>query len=618
MVEPRPSKEPGELEAEGSGRARGLGDRLTRLRARVRSLPPAAQGLAAFLAYFAFSFVVYGLPVVTRFSTAFVGTGRNDPKIFLWSLVWWPRAVAEGQNPLVTDALWAPAGVDLSWVTTIPGPSIVMWPVTEVFGPVVSLNLLHLLAPPLAAWAAYLVCRQVTDAFWPSLAGGYFFGFSTFLVNHQAGHPNLALVFPIALAVYVVARYVRGTLGPVTLLVSLTALLVTLFSIFIELFATLAVFVGLALLGAIVFAPASLRGTLLRAAGMVGAAYVLATLAVTPFLIHALGNLPTEPIRSLKKASIDLLAFVLPGYTTLVGGDEFRPLTDPFTAPPAGNGAYISFPLIFLLVHFAVTRRRDRTTWLLLGFLLVTAVAALGPVLHIGGEESIPLPWTLVEPIPAIQNALPDRFTVYMWLAIAVIVALWLATRQRSWLRWAAVALGAFLLLPDLSELPYHQEAYTPPFFKDGAYRQYIEPGEIILVIPYGRGRGRSDDMMYQAETEMYFRLASGNVGFVPAEYQGKAVRCMRRDLPQLLELDRFLRFLTQHHIDTVVLVDAYPYRHRWAPFLSKLGVPSTQVAGVTVFSARPEDLPKDPGPPGREGQGDDPIAGGGGRYTSC
>jgi hypothetical protein len=617
MEGPRLAEESALEETPAADAAPELRARPIRLMDRIRRLRPAGQGLVAFVAYFAFAFGVYGLPVITRFSSAFVATGRNDPKIFLWSLAWWPRAIAEGQNPLVTDALWAPAGVDLSWVTTIPGPSILMWPITEAFGPLVSLNLLHLLAPPLAAWATFLVCRQARGAFWPSLAGGYFFGFSTFLVNHQAGHPNLVLVFPVALAVYLVVRYVRGTLGPLTFLFSLTAVLVGLFSIFTELFATLAVFGGLALLGTFVLGPAHLRRPLLRAAGLIAAAYGLATLLVAPFLIHALGNLPSEPIRSLRKGSIDLLGFVLPGYTTLVGGNEFRPITDAFTAPPAGNGAYLSVALILLLLHFAVTRWRARSTWLLLGFVVITAVAALGPVLHVRGRESIPLPWALVEPIPLIHNALPDRFTMYMWLGVAVIAAIWLAARQRSWFRWGVVVLGAVLIFPDLSELPYHQEAPVPTFFEDGTYRRYIEPNEVVLIIPYGRGKGLSIDMMWQAESEMYFRLPSGNVGFVPAQYQGRAVRCLRRDLPQFLSVEELVGFLDQHQIRTVVMADEY--KARYGPLLSKLGVAPVEVGGVSVYALRSRDLRRHRGGFGVPDGGGEPIPrGGGGKYTHC
>jgi hypothetical protein len=587
-VNDRSSDEHGAGEGRAGDRrpATGFQARVAAVERGLRSLRPAAQALLAFLAYLAFTFGVYALPVITRFSSAFVGTGRNDPKTFLWSLVWWPHALREGQNPLFTDVLWAPAGVDLSWVTTIPGPSLLMWPVTEAFGPLVSLNLLLLLAPPLAAWAAFIVCRTVTGAFWPSLAGGYFFGFSTYLVNHQSGHINLVLVFPVALAVYLVVRHVKGTLGPVTFVAAMTGLLVALFSIFIEVFATLAIFGGLALVGALAFGPADLRRPLLRTGGLIAAAYGLTGLAVTPFLVHALRHLPSEPIRSLEKASIDLLGFVLPGYTTLLGGDEFRPFTDPFTAPPAGNGAYLGIPLILILVHFAATQWRRPATWRLLAFAGVVAVASLGPVLHVRGRPSVDLPWRLVEPIPLIHNALPDRFTMYMWLAVGLMVALWLAARSRSVVRWAAVTLAAVMILPDLSSLPYHQEAFVPSFFADGTYRRYLRAGEIVLIIPYGRGPGLSADMMWQAETEMYFRLASGNTGFVPEVYRGPTTRCLRRDRPKLISPEGFVGFLRAHRIGSIVVAEGY--EDRWGPLLSVLGVDGAEVGGVTFYRLPP------------------------------
>jgi uncharacterized membrane protein len=128
---------------------------------------------------------LFGLPALTRLSSVYVGTGGADQNLFAWSLVWWPHALRSGQNPFHADVLWAPDGVNLAWVTAVPGPSLLVSPLTAVFGPVASLNVLLLAAPALAGWAAYLACRQVTGTFWPSVAGGYMFGFSTYLVAQR-------------------------------------------------------------------------------------------------------------------------------------------------------------------------------------------------------------------------------------------------------------------------------------------------------------------------------------------------------------------------------------------------------------------------------------------------
>ena len=545
------------------------------------SIRPSLQALLAFLAYSVLSVAFYALPILSRFASAHAGIGGNDGQTFAWSLVWWPHAVAEGLNPLFTEFLWAPSGVSLAYVTTMPGPSLLMWPVTALFGPLVSLNLLTVAAPPLAGWAAFLLCRKVTGSFWPSLAGGYLFGFSTYVVYQLTGHPNLSLVFPVPLAVYLILRRVEGSVGPLTFVLGMAAILAGLFSIFIELFATISLFGGLALLGAVLLGPYDLRRPLLRTVGLLAAAYALAILVVSPYLLVAARERPSEPIRNLEKASVDLLGFVVPRQNTVLG-DRFLEITDDFTAPLIGDSAYLGIPLVAILVAFAVTGRRWRGTWLLLGLALVTAVASLGPALKIRGRPVADLPWRLVEPIPLIHNALPDRFTMYLALTVSVIVAVWLAMRPGSWIRWTAVVLAAVAILPDLSSLPYHRDILVPSFFSSDLHRRYIEPDDIVLVIPFGRGPGVSLDMLWQAETDMYFRLTTGNTGSIPPEHKGRTVRCLRQDQPGALSDQDFLRWVRSHAVSSVVVEEGYVAR--WWPRLTSLGVEPRMVGGVWLF----------------------------------
>src|SRR5439155_4285540 len=149
-----------------------------------------------------------------------------------------PLGLSHGSSPLHTGYVFAPNGIDLTWSTLIPGPAIVAWPITAVFGTLVSFNILMLVAPALAAWAAYLVCRRITDRFWPAFAGGYLFGFSSYMAGHMESHLNLVLIFPVPLAVYLVVRRVEGSVGPWACVGWLTLTLVGLFSIYLDAFAT--------------------------------------------------------------------------------------------------------------------------------------------------------------------------------------------------------------------------------------------------------------------------------------------------------------------------------------------------------------------------------------------
>ena len=46
----------------------------------------------------------------------------------------------------------------------------------------------------------FLLCRRLTGGFWPSLVGGYLFGFSSYMLGRtEGGHPNLTAVAGIPL-----------------------------------------------------------------------------------------------------------------------------------------------------------------------------------------------------------------------------------------------------------------------------------------------------------------------------------------------------------------------------------------------------------------------------------
>src|SRR5450759_994683 len=87
---------------------------------------------------------IYALLAAAVFASTWVDpAGRwigspKDPQLFIWYLGWIPHQLSHGLNPLFTDYLSYPPGVNLMWNTSMIFPAIVLWPVTAVFGPVVS------------------------------------------------------------------------------------------------------------------------------------------------------------------------------------------------------------------------------------------------------------------------------------------------------------------------------------------------------------------------------------------------------------------------------------------------------------------------------------------------
>jgi hypothetical protein len=188
--------------------------------ARSRSTAIAAGAL---LGYSAISFLYLGLRPLFSGQSTYIGYG-TDPQIFIWSFAWWPHAIFHGVNPLLTRSIWAPSGVDLAWVTTTPGLALLFAPVTLLFGATAAYDLAAVLMPALAAWTAYLLCRRLTRQTWPSLVGGYLFGFSSYVLD-QTGHLNLTSVFLMPLVALLVLRYLDGELSRVAFVVRLAPLL---------------------------------------------------------------------------------------------------------------------------------------------------------------------------------------------------------------------------------------------------------------------------------------------------------------------------------------------------------------------------------------------------------
>jgi hypothetical protein len=204
------------------------------------------RGLAAFLLFAATSILVFGLPVMGDLAHRCVGSCLPDTSLYVWSFDWMAHALGNGLDPLFTDQIWAPAGVHLAWVTTLPGPSLLMEPVTSRFGGLVSVNILMLAAPALAAWATYLLCVRLTHRFWASVMGGFVFGFSTYINQHERAQLNLLLVFFVPLAVYLVVRRVEGSIGRIVFVVLLALVLAGEFATSTEVLATMTMFGGLA------------------------------------------------------------------------------------------------------------------------------------------------------------------------------------------------------------------------------------------------------------------------------------------------------------------------------------------------------------------------------------
>jgi hypothetical protein len=473
------------------------------------------QAICAFLSYFALSVLIFGRGVIAHPATIYMGQGP-DPDVYIWYLAWWAHAISHGLNPLITNAVWTPAGASLAWSTDFPLASCLLYPITRLWGPIVSSNILHLVAPPLAGWSTFVLCRYLVRSFWPAWLGGCLFAFSPYMLTGMADGLLLMLVFPVPLAVWATLRCLAGDLKARSFLIIIVLLLVGQFLLAIEIVATAAVF------GAIAIFLAARRSSTdeyarLRTVGwLIVSAYAISALILSPYLYYMFTlERPHGFIVSPWREAIDLVNFVIPTRLNQLGRIPlFQTITHRYLSSLYDCGGYVGLPLLLIVVLLACERWHDRSSRLIVYMFASACMLAMGPFLEIIGYRLLPLPGAALAAIPLIDKAQPGRLMLYAYVALAIIVAKWFAEESgRKGLRWALGLAVVPFMLPNLSASFWATSTDIPAFFDSGLYRQYLTPGETIMVLPYGyRGEG----MLWQASTKMYFRMAGGYLSAVP------------------------------------------------------------------------------------------------------
>ncbi len=553
-------------------------------------LRPAWKGLVAFGLYLALTCLIWLPPIGGAITTRYVGYGWTDARLYQWGLAWTPWALLHGHSPLFAYNVFSPAGIDISWVTFMPSLGIVAYPLTRAFGTLVSLNVLLLLAPALAAWATYLVCHRLTQRFWPSVLGGLFFGFSTFIAGHMVDHLNLVMIFPVPLAVYLVIRRIEGTLGALVFTVLLTLDLLFLFGVSTELFATATLFGLIAFVLALIAARRDI-GTVFRAGLLVALSYLITGVLLIPFLNDALNNEPTEVLRPVDQTVVDLAGWVVPREHTWLGGDRFTSISDRFTAAPQEDAGYVGIAAVAMLVGFGITERRRRGTWPLLGFLGIVAVLSSGPALRVLGETTITMPGKLLTEVPLLQHATAQRLPAYGALGIGVVAAVWVArgTGRGAWVRWGIAGLAALMVLPAAAPSSFHAYGAAPGFFTSGDVHEQIQQGETVFAITERTGT----ELTWLAESDFWYQIPQGYVGPIPAAYAGEPLYrglAVNQRNPYIPTPEDFAAWLQETGTTAVLLDD--DARWKFGFLLESVGLEQVhQGDGVSVWRAGPDGL---------------------------
>jgi hypothetical protein len=542
------------------------------------------QGLGAFGIYLALSFLFFGRALIGHCSDRFIGR-EADPTQMMWLLAWWPYALSHHLNPFLTDYVWAPVGFNFAWMTSTPLASMLAVPLTRTIGLAASLNVLTMLGAPTAAFCAFILCRRISHSFWPSMLGGFVFGFSSYMMGQTLAHLNLILVFPLPIATYLVVRWFEGSLPPRPFVILLAIALVCEFLIDMEILAMATLIAAVSFAAALYYSPRERRRKLARLIPLAAAAYAITAIVVSPYLYYFLffGSIH-QPLWPSERFSTDLLNLILPTQVNLLGTVGWIANTaSQFPGSLMERDGFIALPLLAITIAWAREHWREPFCKVLVVALVVVMVAAVGPYLQIDGHPLFPMPWLVLTHIPLLQHALPSRLMLFPPLAIAMIFSLWLAGPETSpRLKAFASAMTVALMLPNPAAKFWASPVDTPAFFTDGSAAKSLSRNDMVLTLPWG---STGNSMLWQAECGMCFRNVSGYTAMERFEVRRWPIVNYFLGAHDLPEPELQLKtFLANNGVTAIAVDDANPNAARWKTLLATLGVEPQAISRVSLY----------------------------------
>lgn len=465
---------------------------------------------------------------ITGHPTSSITCACGDPSQELWLFAWIPYALSHGINPLFTHLLEAgQGGVNMMWDANNPLASLVLSPVTVLFGPIASFNVAALVAPVLSGWCFFVAVRRVTRFVPGQIAGAVLYGFSPFVIwNGGYGHINLTwLFFPPLVFLLLHDLFLVPTRRPEVIGRWLGVLVVVQFFSGTEVLVL--TIIGVAIAGAIAVAIApqaawALRRRIGAAAGW--AAGISVCLLAYPAWYTARGprHIVGSPWPSLDLVSHGVAA------STLFLADSSLSQASAVTRRFGYFGAqgpsllFVGFALLLFLGVSAIVWHRDYLAWVMVGLGSAATLLSL----------TFPGIWRLFGHVPVFEDIEPSRFAILAGFAAAVLLAisadLWwqratrpstqeTAGRSHPWLTsssavWGAVitlALGCVLwTVAGAYVLPYvvHSDAEPAWFTRDAPH---LAAGTRVLVLPTDF-QTVTNVMSWQAEANFPFALEGG------------------------------------------------------------------------------------------------------------
>ena len=475
--------------------------------------------VVAGMLYLALGFLLW-VHAWTEGATTHTLCGCGDPALFLWFFQWPATALAHGQNPFFSTALFHPHGVNLLAQTSVTGLSLPLVPVTWIWGPVASLNVASTITPALTAFTAFIVIRRWVSWTPAAFVGGLLYGFSPFVLSSlEFGHLMTAalMLLPLILAVLdeIVIRQRHSAVWSGVLLAALLFAQFFLSSELLAIVVVVAVICALALvIAALVTKQALVRARFPHAAkGLVVALGLGLVLLAWPVWFALKGP---ASLSGLVWPNVGVIGGFIPSSFVTTG---YPPRHNVFLAlggyegAPLASAAYLGWSFLAVMVAGMVAFWRDRRLWFF-GFTFVVCAACSLGERHGQWEPA----WVFTR-IPVLENIIEQRFMAVGYLAAAVILAIILERVRRVLPQWrgvvgtlGALAVAVVALVPMATifggRLPFVMQAVTlPRWYTEVA--PTLPSGRVLLSYP-APFSGLQSAMAWQAVNRMHYSQAGG------------------------------------------------------------------------------------------------------------
>jgi hypothetical protein len=563
---------------------------MTRLRGRI----PAGLVVAAIYVVIAF---VLTISTWRAPATTYIGEGP-DPIQAMWGIGWVPFAATHGLNPLVSSAMNTPAGLNMLWADVFALPmGLLLWPVTVAFGATATYNVAITLSLALAAFLAYVVIRRWVPGVVAAAFGGLLYGFSPYMTAQYFGHVGLvlsAITPPLALMLLdeIVVRQHRR---PLTLGLLTAGLAVLQFFITQEVLLTEVIVAAVVVIVLAISYPDRVRNHaafVVRTLGVAAVAAVVVLAYPTWLQFFAPGHLVIHgAVHGTDTYVSDLANFVIPTVAQLISPQSAVNISSHFSGNASEWDAYLGIPLLLLLV-VATIRFWGIPIVRTAGIVaLVIAICSLGADLHVAGHQlSVPLPWWIPAHLPVLENVLPARLMIYVYLAAAITFAFLL---RIMWLLRSSLALNAIVglavLLPIVPVLPAPATTLRTraPFTSETSARALA--GANVLFEPFP-GVDFPQALLWQRTANYTFTMLGG---YVIGPYP-PAVQALQQTISDLvkqpgvtLSPSQQTALLSQLHaldVNTVIVDPAVVPGATRSLFTQILGTPPVAEDGFLVW----------------------------------